>query len=621
MADSAPCIHRASHTPAGTRPPARTARGYLLLPVSIALVVAALATYMIAREQSVMRATGGGGLSDMQYSLSAELGIARQRMEMSMDGLCGTYQARVTMGSTFGLPYNVVSLNGSNSGTDVKIRVDLKDVATGDILRDYELKKERAYQGINELILQPDAVAGKDGFISSVTATYNYGGMDLGYIGNFENQLFEFDLGALPSNVRVLSAALKIYVASLDTPGSVSVHRIKAPWDEGTRSGFNGGGPDGATWLNRTTLLPWLTPGGEHQVPPEAVEPVETAGRWYSFELTRLVRQWTAGTHPNYGVLLKARDGLHGARPWLSDAVPADAAFRPKLHVIYGCECGKTCGSLLSCDGTVVPVGQDVFYDWTSFAAPTSDFKGLSFLRENEMLNGGAAPKEGGILLLDRPTRQLFLIKASNGSLVSSLTITMTGPMGVAYVRGGAWADHFAVVDENDRRVYYLDAAGAVQGSALMSAYLAKPFSIDHISTTGSGVYSDHLAVLADDAITMVLGVPVATALPGIRIIDQAGVLKKTIDTGAYAAKPRGIAHIPGRDEFWVFSSTGISVHRVDFDGNLLATYDAGTLGVGSATTFALNLETCTHMFPDSSQRNIEIYGQTAPGGGGGKGK
>lgn len=157
--------------------------------------------------------------------------------------------------------------------------------------------------------------------------------------------LLQFDLSSLPRGARIQSATLSVYETdTLRGSGVVGVHRVTAPWAEG--SGINTCTGDGATWLTTGLGPDWLAAGGDF-TGQDLATMVKQAGDtpgWDSFNITGLVRGWASGIYPNDGVLLKLDDEsfspcttVTNCNYWgyASNDYKLDPTLRPTLTVTY----------------------------------------------------------------------------------------------------------------------------------------------------------------------------------------------------------------------------------------------------------------------------------------------
>jgi len=171
--------------------------------------------------------------------------------------------------------------------------------------------------------IQPDPTAGKDARIDPGAADTNYGtDTELwvgGADGDDERSLIEFSMTSVPSDTdTIISAELQLYCSSVsnDTARDITVHQITSSWDEGT-----------VTWNTKPS----------HEVAAEDTVSVTSAGSWYSWDITQLVKDWKNGIKANYGVMLINADAgtLNIAKIFYSSDYTTDTSLRPKLVVTY----------------------------------------------------------------------------------------------------------------------------------------------------------------------------------------------------------------------------------------------------------------------------------------------
>lgn len=97
--------------------------------------------------------------------------------------------------------------------------------------------------------------------------------------------LYQFSLASIPSNQRISSATLRLWVTGAEN-SSVGIHRVTQSWSEGT-----------LTWANSGGVSHNATAAGSF-VPA-------SSGRYYDIDVTALVAQWRAGTAANYGLITR----------------------------------------------------------------------------------------------------------------------------------------------------------------------------------------------------------------------------------------------------------------------------------------------------------------------------
>ena len=124
--------------------------------------------------------------------------------------------------------------------------------------------------------------------------------------------LYQFSLATIPSNQRVVSATLRLWVTDAE-PATVSLYRVTQSWSEGS-----------LTWANSAGVA--FNPTAVASFVPAS------SGRYYDIDVTALVAQWRSGAAANNGVItrLATNNTLAGftSREW------ATSTQRPQLVVV-----------------------------------------------------------------------------------------------------------------------------------------------------------------------------------------------------------------------------------------------------------------------------------------------
>ncbi len=182
-----------------------------------------------------------------------------------------------------------------------------------------------AQQQEYSIIIQPDAAAGKDAYISSSSPNKNYGSADpLKVQTNSLRALIEWDLSSIPANADISSALMRLYVPSVQkTSGNtVNAHRITRIWYE-----------DNVTWNKYDGANSWTTAGGDYSSTVWASTPVGASRKYYFWDITQLVRSWHNSTYQNYGIILVSQSNNN--RKDISSSDSTTASRRPALLVNY----------------------------------------------------------------------------------------------------------------------------------------------------------------------------------------------------------------------------------------------------------------------------------------------
>lgn len=180
-----------------------------------------------------------------------------------------------------------------------------------------------------------DYTGAADTYLNAYAPDTSFGQKGLLYVrsGGDQVPLFRFDLTQVPSHAQVLTATLALYAQSRTVPNvlRVQAYEILSPWEEAS-----------ATWRERAAGVPWSRAGASqscHDIgcQPAAMEALNETGRWYSFDLTDLVRRWVADPQSNHGVALVGQPGASLAFALAScDTLPYQAGLRPRLSLVYG---------------------------------------------------------------------------------------------------------------------------------------------------------------------------------------------------------------------------------------------------------------------------------------------
>lgn len=135
--------------------------------------------------------------------------------------------------------------------------------------------------------------------------------------------LIRFDVSMIAAGFA--SARLRLYQVSSGRTGTLTthVHRVTRAWDEAT-----------ASWTDASAGTPWSVAGGDADLAEIATTPVPLgASGWYEWDVTPLVRDWIAGTHPNHGMLLDWEWPSNGVWVGFATRENATAANRPQLVI------------------------------------------------------------------------------------------------------------------------------------------------------------------------------------------------------------------------------------------------------------------------------------------------
>jgi uncharacterized repeat protein (TIGR01451 family) len=134
--------------------------------------------------------------------------------------------------------------------------------------------------------------------------------------------LIQFDLSSIPSGTSISEAKLYLYVmawcrGTSSSPRKVTVYRVKANWSESS-----------VNWNNK--------PGYGEAYGSTSVSFLQT-GKWYTFDVTGLVRKWVKGTEPNRGLMVRAPEGSGSDFAWFGfyTSETSGTSYDPYLKITY----------------------------------------------------------------------------------------------------------------------------------------------------------------------------------------------------------------------------------------------------------------------------------------------
>ncbi|MDH3589124.1 MAG: DNRLRE domain-containing protein, partial [Gammaproteobacteria bacterium] len=244
------------------------------------------------------------------------------------------------------------------SGPASPVTIQATGTLAGGVTRTLHRPVAAAYQPPAAVTLQLGTDPGGDAMLDSFYPR-NYGGQDFVQVNEdpswYQRPLFRFGLGGVPARAKVLSAKLELRLRNIVVPGNATVHRVTRSWVEGTKSGT--GTSDGADWDTYDGTSSWTTAGGDFDATAVADAKVTSTDTWINWEIGPLVEDWLAG-EANNGLMIKSDGVLQEAEFYSREEV--DATLRPKLTIIYACECGNACMAPLGSGKVLMIVGDEV---------------------------------------------------------------------------------------------------------------------------------------------------------------------------------------------------------------------------------------------------------------------
>jgi RHS repeat-associated protein len=194
--------------------------------------------------------------------------------------------------------------------------------------------------------LRPDPAAGQDTYItkrSDSVECVNRGAYERLKVGtdaiSIWRSLLFFNLGDITPDATISGATLSLWrPTTTSTALNVRAQRLTANWPEG--SGIATCTGDGATWYEADGGLRWALDGGDFDPTAAATLSIPSGAQaaWGQWPITSLVQQWSNGTYPNLGILLKLDNETLVAgksADFYSSDFNVAPTLRPKLLVTY----------------------------------------------------------------------------------------------------------------------------------------------------------------------------------------------------------------------------------------------------------------------------------------------
>jgi YD repeat-containing protein len=175
----------------------------------------------------------------------------------------------------------------------------------------------------------------------------NFCGQDLLEVGHGHSPMHDhrtlmfFDVrGALPDDAEILSSDMNLFVDQMTGTAHrlIKAHPVSRTWNAAT-----------VTWNRAEGTTPWATAGGDFTASVEAEsnpsigpDAFSSAGKYATWAMTKLTREWVGGQRVNHGVLLKDDGQLIDNVIEFSSAEAA--TNKPYLEIAYTQRIGERRG-------------------------------------------------------------------------------------------------------------------------------------------------------------------------------------------------------------------------------------------------------------------------------------
>jgi len=180
------------------------------------------------------------------------------------------------------------------------------------------------YANVENIVLQPDSIVGKDAVIWDTLPDQNFGDAWTIYVGyepagNILRAFVRFDLSNLPLTAVVIDADLGLYYYSSlpSASSSIGAHQVTETWLE-----------DLITWNNQ--------PSSSSVAENTTSIPADGTFDFIYWNISDLAKGWQDGSISNYGILFQDTDeSTIRARKYFYSSDHYDANQHPKLVIDY----------------------------------------------------------------------------------------------------------------------------------------------------------------------------------------------------------------------------------------------------------------------------------------------
>ncbi len=190
-------------------------------------------------------------------------------------------------------------------------------------------------------LIQPN-----DGLQYALGAAYNIycGRVGVNGGGTLRRAVVRFDLSAIPAGSTILSVSYKAYMSQTNSGANdCKLHRMLAPWGEGTSFAFGGGGTspevNDATWTyNFWPTSTWAVPGGVFVPTASATKSVNAVGfyTWATVPaLVADVQAWLDTPAVNYGWVMVGNEATLETAKRFDARESSDITHHPTITVVY----------------------------------------------------------------------------------------------------------------------------------------------------------------------------------------------------------------------------------------------------------------------------------------------
>jgi hypothetical protein len=314
-------------------------RGFILLPVVIALSLIAVVAVLLNRGAGMNLTLAARGLQATSARYVAEAGLAQLNYRVQNSN-CAGYPNLTNV--AFGADQFSASASPA-SGTPVTITASAA-TANGAAATLTRANVPVYWTTPYTATLQPATLLQDTYVESGGGGTKNYGATTVLILeGSKRYPLLRFNVSSIPSTASVKSAQLMLYKKSGgggSEGSSITAYPLTRAWLEGTGDGAKTN--DGATWNTSDGVTAWTTAGGDYDASAGApTASTDTNNIWITWDVTNIVTNWVSGASANNGVILIPSASVPGQN-YVSGDDTTQRANTPKLIVTFQARCDWT---------------------------------------------------------------------------------------------------------------------------------------------------------------------------------------------------------------------------------------------------------------------------------------
>jgi N-acetylneuraminic acid mutarotase/Tfp pilus assembly protein PilX len=310
--------------------------GFTLLPVVLAMSLIAAIAFLLNRDNGMNGGMLANQMDNDRARYAAEAGLNAAHAKIQTFNCSSGYPvvSNPLVNSNFG-GASYIAYASANSGSPVTL------VSTGSY-NGASVKLTRntnfAYNSSpNTYTLQPGPEAGMDTYVDAADANNQGISNDLQIKQGQQNMLFKFDLTAIPTGSRSISANFSI-LSSSGLSMDMNYYRMTSDWEEGTGASSP---LDGTTWTTKNGSAAWGVAGGDYYPTQLNTSNISgSLGSWATMDVTDIINAWHSGRYANFGIAVMSIGELGSFKYYSSD--DSTAENRPKIIFNYLLPCGTT---------------------------------------------------------------------------------------------------------------------------------------------------------------------------------------------------------------------------------------------------------------------------------------